>query len=418
METFSTSRALNVVQQARAENVNNGRKKRKEVMLLMMTTLAVLTVFRIYSSSNQFSTAYSHLQKQVWSPTTAKPKEDTSAPHIANMIQLNTPSTNLAPISFGACCGIGHRLSRIIPTIVYANRQSQNAYAAWTDVPWSALFNDTDFVQEGYKQNATYHYGNSHPRDWGGQKRIINRTTGTVFDRYGVSMCQAVDMPVVQALLVSMRDSLTPLVLSYLDPVRRQTHAHEWEAAMDQNSHHVKVCAHIRHGNNETGDWAGKTWRHIDLESVLQGTRSAMNEFVLGTAAKKRSPHVSVFVASDNADVRPWFETNLPKGWKLIKPTRELPKPDNGVWFGEHGSKTADVLNQTMKTEVLAEATAEIFALGECDALFIPNYSSFTLSSIVLTRARKKSVFFRTSDGIEFHEMNDLLGESNARKRT
>jgi len=46
------------------------------------------------------------------------------------------------------------------------------------------------------------------------------------------------------------------------------------------------------------------------------------------TAAKKRSPHVSVFVASDNADVRPWFETNLPKGWKLIKPDQELSKPD------------------------------------------------------------------------------------------
>jgi len=38
-----------------------------------------------------------------------------------------------------------------------------------------------------------------------------------------------------------------------------------------------------------------------------------------------------------------------------------------------------------MKNEVMADATAEIFALGECDALFIPNYSSFTLSSIVLT---------------------------------
>ena len=98
----------------------------------------------------------------------------------------------------------------------------------------------------------------------------------------------------------------------------------------------------------------------------------------------------------------------------MIKPDQELPKPDNGVWFGEWGSKTSDGMNQTMKNEVMAEATAEIFALGECDALFIPNYSSFTLSSIVLTRARKKSVFFRTSEGIEFHEMTDLLQEPNS----
>jgi hypothetical protein len=84
-------------------------------------------------------------------------------------------------------------------------------------------------------------------------------------------MRQAVDMPVAQAVLVSMRDSLAPLVLSHLDSARRQTHAHEWEAAMDQKSQHVKVRAHTRHADNETGDWAGQTWRHVDLECALQG---------------------------------------------------------------------------------------------------------------------------------------------------
>jgi hypothetical protein len=64
-----------------------------------------------------------------------------------------------------------------------------------------------------------------------------------------------------------------------------------------------------------------------------------MNELVSGTAANKRSPHVPVFVASNDAGVKPWFETNLPKGWKLIEPARESPKPDSGVWFGQHGSK-------------------------------------------------------------------------------
>jgi hypothetical protein len=98
----------------------------------------------------------------------------------------------------------------------------------------------------------------------------------------------------------------------------------------------------------------------------------------------------------------------------LIEPARESPKPNSGVWFGQRGSKTADALNQTMKNEAMAEATTKTFALGECDALFTPNCSGFTLSSIVLTRARKKPAFFRTSDGIEFHKMKDLLGESNA----
>ena len=43
----------------------------------------------------------------------------------------------------------------------------------------------------------------------------------------------------------------------------------------------------------------------------------------------------------------------------------------------------------------MAEAVADVFALGECDALFIPNYSSFSAVGIMLTRAERKKVFFR-----------------------
>ncbi len=63
-----------------------------------------------------------------------------------------------------------------------------------------------------------------------------------------------------------------------------------------------------------------------------------------------------------------------------------------------------------MKNEAMAEATAEMFALGECDALMIPNYSSFTYSSIALTRAAGSPVFFaeespESTGFYKFHEM-------------
>eukprot|EP00978_Attheya_sp_CCMP212_P016290 scaffold42532_cov35-Attheya_sp.AAC.4 len=38
---------------------------------------------------------------------------------------LKSPNASLLPVSFGACCGIGHRLSQNIPTIVYASSQSR-----------------------------------------------------------------------------------------------------------------------------------------------------------------------------------------------------------------------------------------------------------------------------------------------------
>jgi hypothetical protein len=47
----------------------------------------------------------------------------------------------------------------------------------------------------------------------------------------------------------------------------------------------------------------------------------------------------------------------------------------------------------------MAEAVADVFALGECDALFIPNYSSFSLIGITLTRAEKNGVFFLGTNG-------------------
>ena len=37
---------------------------------------------------------------------------------------------------------------------------------------------------------------------------------------------------------------------------------------------------------------------------------------------------------------------------------------------------------------------SDVFALGECDALFIPNFSTFSTFGIMLTRAERKKVFF------------------------
>ena len=95
---------------------------------------------------------------------------------------------------------------------------------------------------------------------------------------------------------------------------------------------------------------------------------------------------VSVFVASDNKIARPWFESHVPSNWHVINPGKYLPRPETGVWFGEWGSETNNNLTKDQKDEAMAEAVADVFALGECDSLFIPNYSSFS--------ATKRMCFF------------------------
>ena len=165
----------------------------------------------------------------------------------------------------------------------------------------------------------------------------------------------------------------------------------------------LHLCAHIREGNNETGDWEGKTWRHINLFSILNETLESMKTFTQKTSSSSRNANkqqVSVFVASDNAKARTWFEDNVPnKYWHVVKPGKEFSRPENGVWFGEHGSKTSSNLTQNDLNEAMAEAVADVFALGECDALYIPSYSSFSVTGIMLTRAERRKIFFLGKDG-------------------
>ena len=44
-----------------------------------------------------------------------------------------TVNASIPRISFGACCGVGHRLSRAIPTIAYALNNSRGAAATFSD---------------------------------------------------------------------------------------------------------------------------------------------------------------------------------------------------------------------------------------------------------------------------------------------
>ena len=152
-----------------------------------------------------------------------------------------------------------------------------------------------------------------------------------------------------QSIVKSLAQHLSPLVLLFLKPMRLH-HAYL----------ELHLCAHVREGNNETGNWNDET-----------------------------------LVASDNKKAWSWFKENAPADWHMVKPARELPRPETGVWFGQHGSDTNANLTQQEKDEAMTEAVADVFALGDCDALFIPIYSSFSAVGIMLTRAERKKVFFR-----------------------
>ena len=273
--------------------------------------------------------------------------DDTTPPSVVS-VPLNPINQTLYPLYTTGCCGIGHRLSRVVPTIVYANRHKRTVRVVFNDVPWAALFNETEYVQgsirgKGWRsaRNQNLLITNGYPSEWWSDrpKKHFNETK-SVLDRY-----QALDFfnsPLLVSVVLLLRDSLSPLVLSYLNSVRAQLN----KARNDDSA--VTICAHFRQGNNETGDWESKKWRHRDNAAMLNSTRMAMEDFVHSRNASK----VAVYVASDNAGVRPWFEANVPNNWNIVMPEKVMKKPENGVWFGQHVSSISCHLNFSLARNV------------------------------------------------------------------
>jgi hypothetical protein len=174
-----------------------------------------------------------------------------SAPLITHLPPLsnNKPNETDTPVYIGGCCGVGHRLARNVPAIHYAYMKNKQVHVMWSDVQWKALFYDTPYIKSGnwstddnfnniLKLKRTsggnrdvygddFYSANEIPDNWNydqgkGHKRD---STQSVLDKYlrPIDMVRAMDMPLVQSLLVHMRDSFSPLVHSYIDSIRRQT---------------------------------------------------------------------------------------------------------------------------------------------------------------------------------------------------
>lgn len=183
---------------------------------------------------------------------------------------LPAPKNLDRPVSVGACCGIGHRLSFNLLTFVWAVHQGSPISVAWPDVSWSVLFNDTPNIKASTEREIE-HYDNGYPAGWlegiPGFPKAEMPCSDTSYDPYNDKFALLFDMPLAQSIVRMLQDSLSSHVLSFLNPIRAKAVTSE-----------LHLCAHIREGNGETGDWQEKTWRHIDLISTLHATLASMEE--------------------------------------------------------------------------------------------------------------------------------------------
>eukprot|EP00986_Skeletonema_menzelii_P005396 scaffold1951_cov137-Skeletonema_menzelii.AAC.4 len=311
-------------------------------------------------------------------------------------------------ISVGGCCGLGHRMTRLIPSVVYGVTNNQVVLVNWTDVEWNVLFNDTAQVKQGPK--LRHHYKNKFPNKWEesilakfGTETFQEPNESSTYDKYSVVTKRMFAMPLAHSVAKSLSENLSPRVLKFLDPIRRQ-YASKNHSDSGRGLH---LCTHIREGDNETDLPA---WRNIDdLNATLKKTLLGMKDYVFSMRAGNITLNddngddklqiVSMFVASNTEKSRLWLEQNAPNNWHVVKsPQSHTPKPnDGGHWF-KWGRKTYSITKEQMN-ELMAEAVSDAFALGECDALFIPTYSSFSMIGIMLSIAERQDVFFLGNEG-------------------
>jgi len=305
---------------------------------------------------------------------------------------VNNNSSHIVPgppVSFGACCGLGHRMVRNLGTMVYALRQGRHTHACWMDIPWNEMFQDTATVTTGPRTKEFY--GNESPRfQTPTDLATILPTESPVLQQYAAKdMRTMFHSPDAFSVVRSLHGSLSDRVRNKLEPLRKQY------------SSSLHMCAHFRLGNNETGDWARKKWRHVDDPiEVMKKALQAMLDFASTSkkTATTTTPSVSVFVASDSPTTRQWFLEHVPTPqWHVVANDQEDDLPEQGVWFGQHGSNTAANLTRETKIDKFADAVTDMFALGECDLLLIPTYSSFTVTSIILANSRNKTVLYRNA---------------------
>ena len=165
----------------------------------------------------------SHTKEQVL-PETQSQKHVTSTP-IQNLVQLNPVNSTLYPMYITACCGIGHRLSRILPVMVYANRHHQSTKIVLQEVPWSALFHDTihakhDIIGEGYdeaKRKGLLIQNGVTQEYWREYKYTTFQRTKTAMDRYFRDWFYS---PILNKLLHHSQENMTPVVKSCFDPLK------------------------------------------------------------------------------------------------------------------------------------------------------------------------------------------------------
>lgn len=287
---------------------------------------------------------------------------NSSLSQVGAIVKFNHSSQTPSSVVYKACCGLGHRLTRLEDAAHVAM-----LYDATLEVMWNDCGSDTfqtlfgpEPLRLGEIQSKGYSWTFSN----------------NVPECYGL----ASNSELCQAILYGKTKASTFMYQSLLDRYLRRNVVEEF---IQKHFHgFTSIGMHIRAGNNETGDFTRKN-RHIaDMDAFVKLNADRIRSMVTSPAV--------LFIATDTPSYVQAFRAELNDTMKVVELQQVRAQDGAGVMFGEHG---AEKPKGQLCLEGWHAALQDMMILASTDIVFASTYSSFTRTMprvLALTRPNRR----------------------------
>lgn len=275
---------------------------------------------------------------------------------------------NLSSVDYNACCGLGHRLSKLSDAYYAASQLGFALRSFWGYCDAVEVYSFL-FGPQPATELAHVHRRNHFVR-------MNNEVDGMIKFRRNSSQEEC---PCVQDKV----DSDVQFYTLHRDRFRGHQRVQDYRKE-HFHSNVTTIGIHIRAGNGEKGDFFNRGRTIHDSANWLQRVVS----LILSQSAWKTRPR-QVFLATDTADMIHVLESLLePHGIPVLQVNQLRPNKGEGVLFGARGQ----VLESGFKCWRSWESTLmDMILLSHADVVIAARPSSFTQSMpLSLIMAREK----------------------------
>ena len=295
-----------------------------------------------------------------WLSTVAAPSLDEDW-LLRNQLEMITKAKNKSTVEYSACCGLGHRLSKMVDAYHIARKKNFGMRVIW------------EFCGDGTE--SFHHFFGPQP---------LSELEGVQDGREVIKVMN--EAPCVESLVRTGNSTECRCPPDYIESnsvffnglVERFRFKDEVDT-FRRNHHfddHFVLGMHVRAGNGEVGDFTRKDRAMHNVSSWVDSV-TAMLLTLSRNATSGRPP--LLFLATDTASMADTLRDALSGQMDVVVYEQERLPEGSGVLFGEHGSR--DKLNVTSELcQDLKNALMDMMVLTSSNVVISGNPSSFTQS--------------------------------------